>query len=77
MHLRAQDLQLFSLRKNPAMEGFLELLLPLGDPQGDKFVRMKIFENPIIVDEMAKWNAIPFAQACRHNLRFWAKANLG
>jgi hypothetical protein len=57
---RAGSCSCFHSGKNLAMKGFLTPFLPLGDPQVDKYVRMKMFENPIIVDEMVKWNAIPY-----------------
>ena len=47
--------------KNPAWEVFSLPFLPLGDPQVDKYVRMKMFEHPAIVADMEKWNAIPYA----------------
>jgi TRAP-type mannitol/chloroaromatic compound transport system substrate-binding protein len=46
--------------KNPALMVLSQPFLPLGDPQVDKYVRTKIFEHPIIVAEMAKWNARPY-----------------
>jgi hypothetical protein len=57
---RAGSCSCFHPGKNPAIKGFLNPFLPLGDPQVDKYVRMKMSENPIILDEMAKWNAIPY-----------------
>ena len=47
--------------KNPAWEVFSLPFLPIGDPQVDKYVRMKMFEHPAIMADMEKWNAIPYA----------------
>jgi TRAP-type mannitol/chloroaromatic compound transport system substrate-binding protein len=47
--------------KNPAWMVFSLPFLPLGDPAVDKYVRTKMFSHPAIVDDMAKWNAVPYA----------------
>lgn len=39
---------------------FSQPCLPLGDPQVDKYVRTKLFENPAIIANMEKWNAIAY-----------------
>jgi TRAP-type mannitol/chloroaromatic compound transport system substrate-binding protein len=46
--------------KNPAFMVFSLPFLPLGDPAVDKYVRTKMFEEPALVADMAKWNAIPY-----------------
>ncbi len=46
--------------KNPAFMVFSLPFLPLGDPAVDKYVRTKMFEEPALVTDMAKWNAIPY-----------------
>lgn len=46
--------------KNPSFMVFSLPFLPLGDPQVDKYVRTKMMEHPILVEDMAKWNAIPY-----------------
>ena len=46
--------------KNPALMVFSLPFLPLGDPKVDKYVRSRMFEHPVIVAEMAKWNAMPY-----------------
>lgn len=46
--------------KNPAFMVFSLPFLPLGDPKVDKYVRSKMFEHPVLVADMEKWNAIPY-----------------
>jgi len=46
--------------KNPAWMVFSLPFLPLGDPAVDKAVRSRMFEHPAIVEDMARWNAIPY-----------------
>jgi TRAP-type C4-dicarboxylate transport system substrate-binding protein len=44
--------------KNPSLMVLSLPFLPLGDPKVDKYVRTKMFEHPIIVKDLAKWNAL-------------------
>lgn len=46
--------------KNPAWMVFSLPFLPLGDPEVDRYVRARMFENPAIVADMERWNAIPY-----------------
>lgn len=46
--------------KNPAWMVFSLPFLPLGDPAVDRQVRSKMFQHPAIVEDMARWNAVPY-----------------
>ncbi|MEM9027840.1 MAG: TRAP transporter substrate-binding protein DctP [Pseudomonadota bacterium] len=46
--------------KNPALMVLSLPFLPLGDPKVDKYVRGKLLQHPILVKELARWNAVPY-----------------
>jgi TRAP-type mannitol/chloroaromatic compound transport system substrate-binding protein len=61
--------------KNPAFMVFSLPFLPLGDPAVDKYVRTKMFEEPALVADMAKWNAIPYVSGLLPQYEILGKGN--
>jgi TRAP-type mannitol/chloroaromatic compound transport system substrate-binding protein len=61
--------------KNPAFMVFSLPFLPLGDPAVDKYVRTKMFEEPALIADMAKWNAIPYASGLLPQYEILGKGN--
>ncbi|MEM5585576.1 MULTISPECIES: TRAP transporter substrate-binding protein DctP [unclassified Roseibium] len=59
--------------KNPAWMVFSLPFLPIGDPQVGRTARMRMFEHPAIVADMAKWNAIPYVSGLLQQFELMGK----
>ncbi|PVB59679.1 TRAP transporter substrate-binding protein DctP [Labrenzia sp. 011] len=59
--------------KNPAWMVFSLPFLPIGDPEVGRYARMRMFEHPAIVADMAKWNAIPYVSGLLQQFELMGK----